>query len=365
MTMPAPVIWTAAECAAAVDGRVLGPDWRASGIATDPHAVRPGDLFVATGRMATGGTPARTAFEAGAAAALVTTGETASLPAGAPLVVVDDVALALRDLGRFARLRSTARIAAVTGGTGAAFGRDALAALLRPGAVPIGAVHIGTGGETGLGGLTLDLARLPATAGLGVFFLPLGGSSRTEDRSRLVQPDVAVVTDAARAAGPYASPGASPEAVANELAGVFMGMTASGAAVLNRDDPHYFHLLAAARTAGLSRIFSFGDHEDADARVLLCSVHGTGSTVVATVRGERIQYRLPVPGRRHATSSLAALLAAHVLGADLTTAADALADLAAPPAPATAPAPGTLPGTPPGAAPASRMQAAVAAAPKS
>ncbi|HSK40033.1 MAG TPA: Mur ligase family protein, partial [Arenibaculum sp.] len=245
---------------------------------------------------------------------------------------------------------------------GAAFARDALAALLRPGSVHVGAVHVGAVEETGIAGLTLDLARLPATASLGVFLLPPGQGSRIEDRSRLVQPDGVVVTGVAGAADPYGS----PEAAANELAGVFTGMTANGTAILNRDDPHFFRLLAAARTAGLTRILSFGDHEDADARVSLCSLHATGSTVSATVRGERIRYRLPVPGRRHATSSLAALLAADVLGADLATAAGALDTvIETPSALGTVPASGTSPGKSPGAALTTRTQAATAAAPKS
>jgi UDP-N-acetylmuramoyl-tripeptide--D-alanyl-D-alanine ligase len=85
--------------------------------------------------------------------------------------------------------------------------------------------------------------------------------------------------------------------------------------------------VAHARTQGISRIWSFGEHAEADARLLEASLHETCSAVTADIRGQTIQYSLPVPGRHWVTNSLAVLLAVKAIGADVGTAARALARL--------------------------------------
>jgi len=120
---------------------------------------------------------------------------------------------------------------------------------------------------------------------------------------------------------------ASLEAIADAKAEIFSGMEASGIAILNRDSPHFGRLVAAARTQGLQRIWSFGSHARADAQLIDCEMKPTGSRVKAVVKGHQLQYCLPLPGRHWVLNSLAVLLAAHAAGADLEKAAQTLVDL--------------------------------------
>ncbi len=86
--------------------------------------------------------------------------------------------------------------------------------------------------------------------------------------------------------------------------------------------------LAQASPAG--RIISFGEHADADVRLLSCSLRPDVSTVDAMVLGQPVTYRLGSPGKHIVLNSLAVLAAIEALGADLALAALALGDLRPP-----------------------------------
>jgi UDP-N-acetylmuramoyl-tripeptide--D-alanyl-D-alanine ligase len=114
---------------------------------------------------------------------------------------------------------------------------------------------------------------------------------------------------------------ASVEAIADAKAEIFEGMGPNGTAILNRDNPHFARLVAAARTQGLSRVWGFGAHEQAEARLLECSLHATSSAVTADVKGEPLQYCLSLAGRHHVMNSLGVLLAVRAMGGDVVAAA--------------------------------------------
>ncbi len=117
----------------------------------------------------------------------------------------------------------------------------------------------------------------------------------------------------------------SEEAIADAKAEIFTGMTADGAAVLNRDNRHFDRLERHATAAGLHRICSFGAARDADLRLVSISSDDHGSDIAAALDGEVIVYRLGAPGKHLAMNSLAALGAIHMIGADYRRALGALA----------------------------------------
>src|SRR3954454_4316884 len=109
---PAPVLWTAADAAAATNGKLHGPAWNAAGVSIDSRTIKPGDLFIAlTGPNFDGHAYAAKALAAGAAAVLVWHRPDDVAP-DAPVLMVEDTFAALQDLGSVARLRTRARILA-------------------------------------------------------------------------------------------------------------------------------------------------------------------------------------------------------------------------------------------------------------
>ena len=148
-----------------------------------------------------------------------------------------------------------------------------------------------------------------------------------EPLTRLVRPHVAIVTTVAPVHLEFFG---SVEAIADAKAEIFAGVEPGGAAVINRDNPQFARLQSAAKAAGVARVVSFGEHAEADARLLKCALQADSSTVQARILGTDVTYKLGAPGRHVVLNSLAVLAAVSLAGADLALAALALAEIKPP-----------------------------------
>ena len=170
--------------------------------------------------------------------------------------------------------------------------------------------------------MPLSLARLPRrSARYAVFEIGMNHAGEITPLTRLVRPHVAIVTTVEPVHLEFF---ASVEAIADAKAEIFLGLEPGGAAVINRDNPHYRQLKDHAAAAG-ARVVSFGENAHADARLLKCALQPTGSTVDADILGVPVAYKIGAPGRHLVMNSLAVLAAASLCGADLARAALALA----------------------------------------
>jgi UDP-N-acetylmuramoyl-tripeptide--D-alanyl-D-alanine ligase len=115
----------AADVAAAVAGRLEGPDALVEGASIDSRTVRPGQLFVPVVAERDGHDFIAAALAAGAAAYL-----TSRPPVGGTAIVVEDTVAALQALGRAARARVTGPVVGVTGSVGKTSVKDLLASVL-------------------------------------------------------------------------------------------------------------------------------------------------------------------------------------------------------------------------------------------
>ena len=316
-------LWTAAEAAAATGGSASG-DWTASGVSIDTRSLRPGDLFVALrGESRDGHAFVAEALARGAAAALVGS-RPPGVAADAPLLEVGDTLAGLEALGRAARTRSAARIAAGTGSVGKTGTKEALRHVLSAQAP----THASAASHNNHWGVPLSLARLPPAAAYGVFELGMNHAGELTPLTRLVRPHVAIVTTIEPAHLEFFG---TVEAIADAKAEIFAGVEPGGAAVLNLDNPHCRRLREHAARAGVERILTFGAGADADLRLLDETGGAERSEVLARWRGQGLAYRLGVPGRHWVLNSLAVLAAVDALGADVPAAAAALASLRPPP----------------------------------
>ncbi|MDZ5647451.1 UDP-N-acetylmuramoylalanyl-D-glutamyl-2,6-diaminopimelate--D-alanyl-D-alanine ligase [Nitrospirillum sp. BR 11828] len=314
------MLWTAADAAAAANGRALGADWAATGVSINTRTLNPGDLFVALkGPNFDGHAFVAVALQRGAAACLVSR-VPEGLPADAPLLLVDDTQAALEDLARVARLNATAKIIAVTGSVGKTSAKE----FLRTALGALGPTFATEGNLNNHLGVPLSLACLPADARYGVFEMGMNHAGEIGPLSRMARPDIAIITTVEAVHLEFF---ASIEGIADAKAEIFEGMSRQGTAILNRDNPQYARLLAAARTQGVGQVLSFGATAGADARLIDLDLGPTGSDVTAEIQGEVIRYTLAVPGRHQALNSLAVLLAVAAAGGDVTVAAQALATL--------------------------------------
>ena len=317
--MTGPALWTAADAARATGG-LAGGEWFATGISVDSRSLAPGDLFVALkGPNFDGHEFAAGALEAGAAAVMIER-RPEGLAADAASLRVADTLDALARLGREGRNRSGARIAVVTGSVGKTSSKEMLYLALESS----GPTHASRGSQNNHIGVPLSLARLPADAAFGVFEAGMNHPNELTPLSELIAPDVALITTVEAV---HLAAFASVEDIADAKAEVFAGMNADGVAVLNRDNPQFDRLAAAARARGLARIVAFGTGADADARLLAIEPGAAGSILRIDVDGRQHAYRFALPGRHMALNSVGVLAAAQALGAEIEAAAAMLGAL--------------------------------------
>ena len=314
-------LWTASD-AASVTGGSNVTEWAATGVSIDTRSLVAGDLFIALhGPDHDGHDFVATALHRGAAAAMVDR-EIPEAPMAAPLLRVADTLAGLAALGAAGRNRSRARIIAVTGSVGKTGTKEALRLAL----ASSGPTYASAGGLNNHWGAPLSLARLPPDAYYGVFELGMNHPGEIASLTRLVRPHIAVITTVEPVHLGFFP---SVEAIAYAKAEIFLGLEPGGVAVLNRDNPHYSRLAAAASCAGAVEILGFGAHPESAARLVDCVLDSRGSTAEATVCGTAIRFLVPVPGRHWVMNALAALAAARAAGAAVDHAAEALAEFQA------------------------------------
>lgn len=309
-------LWTAFDIAAATDGEVFG-DFAANGVAFDSREVGPGDLFVAMKGEATDGHRfVGGAYAAGAAGALV------SDAVAGPHVRVDDTAVALDALGRAARARTDARIIGVTGSVGKTGTKEALFAAFDR-AAP-GRAHRSLKSYNNHVGVPLSLARMPAATRYGVFEMGMSAAGELAQLTRLVRPQVAIVTAIAPAHSAFF---ASEAAIADAKGEIFQGLEPGGTAIIPFDSPHRDRLIAAARPYA-ARIWTFGRGKGADIRARETVRGDRGTIITAVLPDAELTFTLAPPGDHWVSNAMAVLAAVHAVDSDLAAAGLALADMA-------------------------------------
>ena len=271
-------LWRAAEIAAATGGEAWG-DWAVAGVSINSRTVRPGELFIALrGPNHDGHAFVSDALARGAAALVDRV--PADLSEQASLVVVDDTMAALTALGRAARHRTGARIAALTGSVGKTGTKEALRLALAAQAP----THASAASHNNHWGVPLSLARAPRDTVYGIYELGMNAPGEIATLARLVRPHVAMITTIEAAHLGFFT---SVEAIADAKGEIFQGIEPGGVAVLNADNAHYARLRTLAEAAGCARVIGFGATASAAARLSDARLDTAGSDVVMTLRRAR------------------------------------------------------------------------------
>jgi UDP-N-acetylmuramoyl-tripeptide--D-alanyl-D-alanine ligase len=311
-------LWPVGDMATAMRAETSGTlPAGVSGISIDSRSLRKGAAFFAIrGESRDGHDFVEAALKGGAGLAVVARAESARF-SGAPLLVVEDVLAAMCDLARAARARMQAKVIAVTGSVGKTGTKEALRLALSAD----GPTHVSAASYNNQWGVPLSIARCPAEAKYAVFEIGMNHAGEITPLTRLARPHVAIVTTVEPVHLEFFG---SVEKIADAKAEIFLGVEPGGAAVLNRDNWQYDRLAAAARAAGVARIIPFGEHDEAQARLLRYALQGDSSTVEASILGQPVTYKLGAPGKHLVLNSLAVLAAVSLVGADLALAALAL-----------------------------------------
>jgi UDP-N-acetylmuramoyl-tripeptide--D-alanyl-D-alanine ligase len=317
------ILWSRADFLAGTGGQPFGALANVTGISIDSRTLEPGEAYFAIrGEVHDGHDFVGAALERGAALAVVSASKFTSLPRGGRYVVVDDVLQALRRLGRAARVRTAARIVAVTGSVGKTSTKEALRAVL----ATQGRVHAAVGSFNNHWGVPLTLARMPADTQYGVFEIGMNHAGEIADLVPLVRPHVAIVTTIAPVHLEFF---ASTAKIAEAKAEIFLGLEPGGVAIVDGDVAETPILVAAAERAGAS-VVTFGTKPGLSSRLTALTLRPDGSDAVASILGRTLSFKLGAPGRHVAANALAVLSAVAALGADVGRAAGKLAEVTQP-----------------------------------
>jgi len=315
-------LWTLSDMAKAMGAEKSGAlPAQVPGLSIDTRGIIKGEAFFAIkGDNRDGHDFVEAALKAGAGLAVIARERRTLFAADAPLLIVDDVLEALRDLARAARARSEAQIIAVTGSVGKTSTKEALLLALSAD----GETHASAASYNNHWGVPLSLARLPASAKYAVFEIGMNHAGEITPLTQLVRPHVAIVTSIAPVHLEYFG---TLGKIADAKAEIFSGVVAGGAAVINRDIRQFTQLAKAAQASGIAQIVSFGASAKADARLKRKSLHAEVSCVQAKIMSHDVTYKIGAPGLHLVLNSLAVLAAASLVGADLALAALALNNL--------------------------------------
>ena len=320
--MSQPPLWSAEDVARATKGNLIGPDgWAANGVSIDSRSLEAGDLFVAiVGPNSDGHDYVMQAFENGAAAAIVS--QDLQATGDVPLIQVSDTLKALNALGFFARDRCAAKRIAITGSVGKTGTKEMMRTVLSQ-QEP---THASFASYNNLWGVPLTLARMPVETRYGIFEIGMNHAGEITPLTKLVRPDVAIVTTVAPVHLEFFD---GIDDIARAKAEIFNGLKAGGTAVINRDIDQFDILQDAATLVPHATLVTFGEHDAADYRLLAVEDRPFGISVSADLAGTELSYDMPLPGRHVALNSLSVLAAVSAVGADIREAAAAMSDLQA------------------------------------
>jgi UDP-N-acetylmuramoyl-tripeptide--D-alanyl-D-alanine ligase len=293
-----------AAVARTIDGRLAGPDAAFGVVGTDTRTLPPGSLFVAIeGERFDGNDFVAVAAEKGAAGAMVSRLQDLPLPQ----IEVDDTRRAFGAMARAWRENFDIPVIAVTGSAGKTTVKELAGAILGTGRK----VCITEGNLNNDIGVPLCLMRLDASDEAMVVELGANHAGEIANLGRLVEPTIAVITNAGAA---HLEGFGSVAGVAAAKGELIDCLPDDGVAVLNADDAYFEEW---RRRAGRRRVLSFGLDAPADYRPVgeAGAEDGGSRFVVATPGGDRLDIFLPLLGRANLANALAAIASASAAGA--------------------------------------------------
>lgn len=308
---------TVKEILEATGGRLLqgSMETPVKNLVIDSRKIEAGDLFIPfRGERTDGHRFLTSAFESGAAACLTET-EQVQVPAGKPLVLIEDSRKALQDIGAYYRNRLSLTIVGVTGSVGKTSTREMVVRALSAGFRVCG-TH---GNYNGQLGVPITLAQISEYPEKQAAVLEMGMSLPGEMGmiSRIARVNAAVVTNIGIS---HIESLGSRDRICEEKLHITDGMGPEGLLVLNGDDD-------MLRKYGPEQPFRkvwYGTGEACDYRAAEIRTEENRAVFQIVWKGRKLPIRLNVPGMHNVMNSLAAAAVAHELGVPMEQAVKAI-----------------------------------------
>ncbi|MEX1300541.1 MAG: UDP-N-acetylmuramoyl-L-alanyl-D-glutamate--2,6-diaminopimelate ligase [Desulfotignum sp.] len=317
-----PIPWIQSDITAAIGVSPVMDTLNASrvfkGVSTDSRTIQADDLFVAlVGETFDGHRFVPNLAERGIQGFVVKSGTCVSLkeettgPVSEPgrvVFEVFDTLTALGLLGHHQRMRSGAKVLAITGSNGKTSTRRMAQTIFQTTFDTL-ATQKNFNNEIGVPKTLLTLSNAHEWAVVEMGMNQPGEMARL---SRIACPDIAIVTNTT---GAHLEGLKTAENVAREKACIFDHAVRGGVAVIFKDDPRA-HILRdrAKNTPGIDRILTFGNDDSADVYASEIRPEGGMIRFLGHIQGQTARFHLHSPARFMVVNALAALTAAAAAG---------------------------------------------------
>ncbi|NLG89336.1 MAG: UDP-N-acetylmuramoyl-tripeptide--D-alanyl-D-alanine ligase [Clostridiaceae bacterium] len=292
------------KIAAWMGGKLTGnPGIETDAVSTDTRTLKPGSMFFAIrGKNFDGHDFIDKAYENGAVIAVSNIDITP--PEGKAAVVVEDTVLALGRLAEKYLETFNIPVIAVTGSVGKTTTKEMTAQILSTQYN----VHKSTGNYNNNIGLPLSVLQLERGHTAAVFELGMNALGEIEYLSRIIHPDIAVITNIG--VSHYEKLGSRQNILRAKLE-VTKGMKDNGVLILNGDDK----LLSGLNGLLSMPVVYYGINEDVPLRAIGIETMGEkGVRFTVNLRNEDVEIVLPVPGIHQVSNALAAIACGIELG---------------------------------------------------
>ena len=310
-TVPA-VRMRASEIAAAVGGRLVGPDADVDGASFDTRTLRPGQLFVPIVAARDGHDFVDDARRAGAAAVLTARPVAGGGEPAVTSIEVADTATALMALATAGRRRLDATVVGITGSVGKTTTKDLAAAACTAG-------RRTTANERSFNneqGLPVTILGAPDDTEVLIVEMGMRGLGHIRTLCDVARPDIGLVTVVGES---HTELLGGIDGVATAKGELIEALPATGTAVLNADDQRV--LAMAARTD--ATVVTFGTRGDVRVTAVVLDDAGCAAFDLESPWGSG-RVRLPMPGRHLVANAAGALAVAGLVGVSLDAAIDAV-----------------------------------------
>ena len=248
-------IFSAEELHSIVGGKLFENDWLVSGISIDSRTIQKNDLFIALKAKRDGNDFIVSAIENGAKAAIINK-IPKDLPKNFPFILVNNSVEALYSIAKYSRKKYKGRVIAITGSVGKTSTKDILTKMLST----FGVTHSSQKSFNNHLGVPLTLANIPKNADFVICEIGMNSKGEIEPLSKLVAPDVAVITNISAA---HLASFKNLREIAYEKASICFGLKKNGLLIFSVDNKFYELVNNFVKERKLKSV-TFGSNENAE-----------------------------------------------------------------------------------------------------
>ncbi|ETY75338.1 UDP-N-acetylmuramoyl-tripeptide--D-alanyl-D-alanine ligase [Lactiplantibacillus fabifermentans] len=285
-----------AKAVSAVNAEQAWPEVSVTGVSFDSRKLTAGDLFIPLVGENDGHAFIQSAIDHGAVATLWASDHADSAPKDLPVILVGDTLTALQQLGQYYLQKINPKVVAVTGSNGKTTTKDMIASVLST-QFNVTKTHANFNNQIGV---PITLLSMEPNTEVVVVEMGMDHFGELDFLSRLVQPDVAVITMIGEAHIEFFG---TRDKIADAKLEIINGLKADGTFIFNGDEP----LLQDRAENVKQRQRTFG--LDADNTLSGSDVETSRATTsFKTNLWPDATYTIPMMGAYNVNNALAALL---------------------------------------------------------